>query len=148
MNPLLELAAKVEAATGPDRELADRVMITFGWTPPVKSGVCGPNYVGRDLYEWHDAEGCPRGFVAPNPLASLDAAMSLVPPSYHVAKLCEGEDDNPVRHKRSYTGRWHVRLHTTTSGVLHNLEYGSSATPALALTAACLRAHAAQETTR
>jgi hypothetical protein len=131
-DELLALADRCEAATGPDREIDLLIAnaVLPGWEGELTDAEI----------RFHTKFGGQPAYTA-----SLDQGMTLLPETYHIAKLCEGEDDNPVMHRRQYTGCWHVRLHTTEPGVLHNLQYGAGVTPALALTAACLRAQAASQ---
>lgn len=64
---LLELAARCEAATGPDRELSIAVLLAVGWQRYSRNEFIRPD--GMFVNSAH----------LPDPLASLDAAMALVP---------------------------------------------------------------------
>lgn len=71
---------------------------------------------------------------------SIDAALALaerVLPGWRLARLGESREADD---SGAYVGGWDVRLHWPLGGKLHNLEYGSGSTPALALVAAILRA--------
>lgn len=128
---LLEVAERVEKATGPDPVIDAEIHIALGRSDgrhiATITGFCA-------------AEGIP-AIPAPAYTSSLDAAMQLVPEGWHAAKLGERLDDGD-RTRRTYSGAWGARLHLTENR-LRNLAYGSAPTAALALTAACLRARAA-----
>lgn len=133
---LIELAERVEAATGPDRELDKAIAEhALGWQPPVKNGSCGPNYSGRGAYEWHDAAGEANGFYVPSYTASLDAAMSLVPEGWWVTLTTDGGARASL-----HNHEWLMAAHG------RNPARGMAATPALALTAAALRARSVLQT--
>lgn len=120
---LLALAERVEQAPGPDRELADEVLLAFGYWKD-NDGL----YRGGRTFRWRRP-----GHVyssAHNPLASLDAAMTLVPEGW----------------------TWDVDATAPEMGIDWTLwepakgglkVTGTHEMPALALTAACLRARAA-----
>lgn len=125
---LLDLAARVEAVEGPDRELADEVMLATGWT------VENHNSLINDW--WSPALKRYPAPARPNPLASLDAAMMLVPEGiYRMIEqqlvLRDGEERAFAR----------VRINTAPNTFSLNGE-GHAATPALALCAAALRTKA------
>jgi hypothetical protein len=131
-DELLGMAERVEGATGPDRETDLAIALAVGWYPP-----------GVDPRLYQDSRTNAL-YLQRTPLftSSLDAAMTLVPEGWHVMTLCEGPNIEPRPRDFTYDGTWSVELHATIKGLRHNLEYGSGATPALALTAASLRAHA------
>lgn len=129
MSDLLELAARVEAATGPDRELDLLIAKALGFRALHLAFIPG----GSDL-AW-DPRGSGCGFVVEHYTASLDAALSLVPEGLRIAAIAEQffEDlDHP----------WLVKLGFRDRA--GGLPTAGGRTPALALTAACLRARAAQ----
>lgn len=136
MTDLRELAERVEALEGPSREVDAEILVAIDWrwpdheegdiTPKIVSDKRGLEWLtGRMLNSnssiWRNL---------PSPTASLDAAMSLVP---------EG---------------WAIDLRTfvTAPGAIAMVHPGErptetarAATPALALTAAALRAIASQK---
>lgn len=132
MSALLELAARCEAATGPDRELDCRISLEL-------SGIA---YGDSDVSEMLRYRDEPTGYGRYRPAdehvaeytASLDAAMTLAPEGWIVSlsifteegaeALLQDDRINPVR--------------------LSNQE-GSASIPALALCAAALRARATGE---
>jgi hypothetical protein len=119
MNSFLELAERCEAATGPDRELDTEIYITV---KPDGNAPWGTLVAASRHPD--------RGFTA-----SLDAAMSLVPEGvieWHAGK-----------HFKSENGAAYILAPWSRDPF-----YVVGATPALALTAACLRSHAAKEERR
>jgi hypothetical protein len=142
---LLALAERVEALTGPDRNIDTEIL----WH--VDRGVFSRGY-------WNAASGLPRPLEAmPHPnaglgwigaqcsapiyTASLDAAMTLVPEGWSV-----GIGNLPGR---NWLVRAHLRDHRpeslTQDGHSHIWREGHHSTFALALTAAALRALAEQQ---
>jgi hypothetical protein len=118
---LERLARRCEEASGRDRDLDDAIIDAFGW----RNDFCvpiPPGYIGLPAYT-----------------ASLDAAMSLVP---------EGMECMPLSFKveHFYLGNsiWQSRASVWDGlGGVSSLDTASvAATPALALTAASLRARA------
>ena len=123
---LLALAERVEAATGADRELDAQVWLA-----------CVPGTTRNELCYIHKAssrecvidetrDANRRLIIVPYYTASLDAAMSLVPSGYEWSVNWCG---NSV-------------ANVSEIGVDYPVHCGGAATPALALTAACLRARA------
>lgn len=112
---LIKLAERVEAATGPDRELDAEICRAAGWE------VVRDRHDGKDYYEpvagysWQPV---------PAYTSSLDAAMQLVP------------EDRP---KWAVTGRNSATV-GMNGGEVGHIEWVFAATPALALCAAALRA--------
>lgn len=140
-STLLDLAAKCEAATGPSDELDclihraaypdKRVMFDHGkaFGPGPKRAASYGRLADFPMIDWDDWHGVAMHIDAKPVTASLDAAMSLVP---------EGHGFGVTRHPHDGTGRaW--CLSKWKSNPLGTV----AATPALALTAACLRARAA-----
>ena len=113
VSDLLALAERVEALSGPDRDVNEQVLVAAGWF--VKD-------------RWlHDPQGN-RSYNTPDVTASLDAAMALVPGGWALDCLKEGE-----------VGRWYVNLRPRDW--VSEWQYSrGAANPALALTAAALRA--------
>lgn len=112
---LLALADRVEAATGPDNDLDCRVAAATGYTLPEVERYLLP---GQFL-------------VAPNYTASLDAALTLVPDGWN-RRLAEDDD---------HTWYAELRLGFCTS---YSASVGCirASSPAIAMTAAALRARA------
>jgi len=124
------LADRVEAATGPDPDLQYDVMTAYGYRD-----IYGDRLLfdkGNDGY-WTMWE--PEGVAPlPDPLSSLDAAMTLVPLGH---AFTVGQNV----HHRHWVASVNYLDHDgapATRGCSN-----ASATAALALTAACLRARAA-----
>lgn len=116
---LRALAVRVERLTGPDREVDAEIAFATGGGTSLLPVLSGSNIVAASL-------DCPR-FTA-----SLDAAASLVPKGWSYEVRCSGTGDrgqaliwNPMR------APGHQEHRVT-----------GCATPALALTAAALRARA------
>jgi hypothetical protein len=117
-DELIALAERVEALTGPDRGVDARICIALGLSKDnVMVGVDG----------WCINSGInPNPYRSPTYTASLDAAMSLVPEGYDCV------------HGWDYPNRAIRVLFMDDDG--DRLFRGRAATPALALTAAALRA--------
>lgn len=117
MTNLRELADRCEAATGPDRELDGAVLIAIGHAQRRGSFTFWMNAAGstNELV----GSGCPRY------TASLDAAMTLVPEPHKWAITASSHD-----------GGWQAWVWQIEGGP----NWHEAATPALALTAAALRA--------
>lgn len=112
---LLELAARCEAAAGLDRELDAAICVALGIEPQA-----------REMLQFPAYDSCVRYFTA-----SLDAAMGLVP---------EGWFPWVGKDKGYDPEQWSATI-DGPSRDQHVEGYGSP-TPALALTAAALRARA------
>lgn len=142
MTNLIALAERVEAATGPDRELdADIYFALFCSRTPEGYRWLGRN-VPADRFPWLHPDGTPTNadmVAAPCVTSSLDAAMTLVPERCLAGfkALWDGES------KQAYRGS--VDRYEWRDGLFWKEHFLTlAATPALALTAACLRARAAQ----
>jgi len=133
MTDLMELASRVEAAEGPDRELDNDIA----------------RWLMRDL-NWHSSD-CLGRYTA-----SIDDAMTLVPEGWAIDKISmwpaspEGasnatEPQSSVSMVGTSLGRYGRRIIWGHSGKDGRVE-ATSSTPARALTAACLRARAHQGT--
>lgn len=152
MTDILSLARRVEEATGADRELD--ALIALACVPEVTGWVRHPNHetcseISADhllgelwpseggFYAWlHHKENIPC-FQAPRYTASIDAAMTLVPEGWDGALYLATGDHKPQ-----------VQLETPAMRLAFTMEeemaQGSAATLPLAITAAALRARAAQ----
>lgn len=117
-SALQDLAERIEAADGPDRELDGDIAEAVGAVPPFVHR--------RDSPEWGSWSGGRDHWDAPAYTGSLDAAVTLVPEGYSfnlgndVRGWADVWFDVPVYDGKPYEGR--------------------AATPALALCAASLRA--------
>lgn len=118
---LIALAARVEQAQGPDRELDAEIARAIGWKESLS---------GR---WWKPPGGDDWNFVLPPFTASLDAALTLVPEGWIFAVHSGDDRGPPVAYCVPNMGRlpWP-----------HWVDDINAATPALALTAAALRARA------
>lgn len=138
MTDLNTLAEQVERAAAPSRELDEAIALATGWRQEKREYLDG----ARILTEWVRPDGfrLPIGTMAEPPFftASLDAALTLVP---------EGWDWMVERLKGDGSfAEFTVNLSPEEQPYPVELERNSeAATPALALTAASLRAHAAKE---
>lgn len=137
---LLELAAKVEAASGPDRELDCAIAVAaagfFELPPRWEGGPVGYGYTNADGEQIHPGHGGDQ-LVKPY-TASLDAAMTLVP---------EGYDWSLCRYAQVDEGFLPFSVNMTPEVQPYPVDQEidvEAVTPALALTAAALRARAAQ----
>lgn len=124
MDDIASLIARVEAAEGPDRELDAAVAVAAKQVPydfePAGNGLAS----WRAMYDnrWWDA---------PAYTASIDAAMTLVPEGVEVATGSGSERSfAQILYPHRKSGKWPQRRSV----------YTTAATPALALTAAALRA--------
>jgi len=148
MTDLMELASRVEAGEGPDRELD-----AWAWW----HGCADQAATDGDLIEafnadpaialdnWIGSRWRTEGEFPPRYTASLDAAMSLVPPHLRLM-LSEWDDEEHLRSK----GPWQAVLskpgQDASFDAMRGYRCEHAATPALALTAAALRARAHQGT--
>lgn len=133
-DALLALAERAEAATEPDRALHGDIAEALGLNPPW-AGKRTPHF-------WRDSWSDGRDYWdAPAYTTSLDAAMTLVPKGW-------GWLVSQPNEKAIASG-----LLKKDTPVMGEVQYGcdrrytvAAATPALALCAAALRAHAARLT--
>ena len=133
MTDLLELAARIEAASGADREI-DRLVhfhVVHPWLAEKAVKWVDAAYEGPGEFLWWDAdrlasgkEGYPDAFEFVT--GSLDAAMSLVPEGHHWK-----------------VDSWHGYTAKMQAGSV--VSAGEGTTPALALCAASLRARASDQ---
>ena len=125
-DDLLKLAARCEAATGPDREIDAAIAATARHGTEHTWAYGYPAWLAASDGRVHLAKNGP-SFAAPAYTASLDAAMTLRPKGWDWQYS-------------SATGTARVWL---GDGRVHN-STGNAATPELALCAAALRAKAVQ----
>ena len=125
---LAELAERCEAATGPDRELDCAIAVALNRTDEGGSGFHRV-FADDSVFEQVRAQLF---------TASLDAAMTLVPKDWRRSNLYEAEPQN--KSSRGWLEYATLQRRTGGSHVM-----GTGAIPALALTAAALRARAAME---
>lgn len=154
MVDLLELAARVEALTGPDRELDANIHYdVLGWcrhTNTKRSGAQSDTGFdcldcGADSWGNKSKRGQKLHDVLPAYTASLDAAMTLVPTTAPWTPYRDTKDLYNIVIASAYG---HVNIMPTdgASTGIHDKRRGeaSAATLPLALTAAALRACASQ----
>jgi hypothetical protein len=142
---LTDLAVRVEAATGPDRELdgsiwwATRSSEEIAHIDPtgfVRQCIERDGSAGKALAGFYDSSnrGCLANIAFSRQFtASLDAAMMLVPEGWEFIRL---ERDRALPGADRQWDFWAVLMQPHGSGYSKT----DAATPALALTAACLRA--------
>ena len=119
-----ELIPRIEAASGPDRELDGEIFATLGWSP-----ILNPSHAGGLVGRW-GRDGLMTGQDgAPLYTKSLDQAVMLVPDD---AQWTFDSHYNIARIAKYYE--------VDSEGPLCDISEGESATPALALCAAALRA--------
>lgn len=125
---ILELAERCEGASKASEELDAEIFRALGW-----SETPNPTHAGGLVGRWRHIDGSVIGHGAPpRYTGSLDAAWSLVPTTglamtrelWDAGKKC---------------GQAHINLYR--EGMWIGDASGLAATPALALTAACLRAN-------
>jgi hypothetical protein len=150
MNELEALAERVEKAEGPDRELDARIWCVVGVGSPWNAENCWlaatvrppeMETSGIDLSGWLDR--CPemaadlaKSYNVPAYTASIDAAMTLVPEGYPARQVGSTDDG------RGYAAVAGNDMHMMAEDPEEFFAEGNSATPALALCAAALRARA------
>lgn len=122
----VDLIARLEKASGPDRELANEVLLACGW----KINEYGDEGPTRSI-EWVNPD--PNGIDyldggQPDPTTSIDAAVTLVPDGYGWAV-------------NSDRGRCCANYRHQVTGAKPDFPT-SAATPAIALCIAALRARA------
>lgn len=119
---MTSLSDRVEAATGADRDLDEDVFKALGWWK-----IPNPTFAGGLVGRWRHSDGRVTGHGgAPDYTSDLKDAMSLVPEGWHTHLAMED------RHSHSWL--WHLR------GGFGVNEKARACSPALALTAASLRA--------
>lgn len=134
-DTLLALAARVEAASGPDRELDAEAWLatTHGATRRQWSYIHKAS--GRECHIDETRDATRRLIIVPAYTSSLNSAMTLVPSGFSFEVRSSGTGDkgqanvwNPMRAPGQC--EWRAK---------------DCASPALALVAACLKARAAME---
>lgn len=137
MNPLIKLAERVEAATGPDRELDCAIMqaVNPDFQPiPGGSGFYDPALINALSAQKYITKGT---YVTPRYTASIDAAMQLVP---------EGDDvSGEIFRLETYNKSGVLADHVRASAWVPGAPRAFAATPALAICAAALRAKASKQ---
>lgn len=143
---IVRLAERVEQATGPDRELDGAIDRLFNARPKDGDYDEGEGAFWRVKNGWSGLLARPDGFArgsfsAANYTASLDAAMTLVPEGW---RWTAGHREFP--HARGYVENGELAFVGVGTRRNPNRMWfeTTAATPALALTAAALRARAAQ----
>ena len=121
MDDLNTLADRVEAASGPDRDLELAIAVALGW-----SRIPNPTMAGGLVGRWHRPDGTLTGHDGPPYwTGSIDAALTLVPKDHE------------------WSVNWFGNSCAEVSGIPEGPpHYGCAATAPLALTAAALRAGA------
>lgn len=156
MSDLLELATRVEAATGPDREL-DGIIDRLLHDRPKDGDYCPKEKaIWRVDDGWSGllvrSDGFARdSFCADDYTASIDAAMKLVPEGWLWA-VDQQSTDEKLRHTGAKPiSNWMASLirdedasYGREGRLPHHYLHGDAATPALALVAAALRARSSQ----
>ena len=141
MSDLIELAARCEAATGPDRELDAEIASQLSGHEAYLVTI-GPDHRREEwVFISTDAgDASPTSRPVPRYTSSLDAAMTLVPEGWFLNLLTELDQRN-----------WEVSLRSPILDDFRRFAtsrtYGNEkgvATPALALCTAALRAREAE----
>lgn len=149
------LLARVEAATGPDREIDTDLLLATG-SDPRMYGRASLNDGGKVVWKMGDGE-CLSEAVARHPARKADAAIWFQVPQYTAAldatlALCERVLPGKLYEDRDWplwmpsicqlmNGNWAANLYRQSDGLRG---HGEAKTPALALLAAMLRALIAQ----
>jgi len=129
---LIALAERCEQASGPDRELdRDIGFAALGW----KTYQHGEFSLirGHDGESWADHPGSTYTFFT----ASIDAALTLIPDDCALDQLGTWE-----HHHLQALGPWYAIIRDPRAKFMMNPRSDHTATPALALCAAALRARA------
>ena len=148
---LRDLIERVEAAQGPDRELDRDIMIVvvpcdrarFRYWAPVNEDT---GYGVIDVERVYYAPHCAQAVAVPQFTASIDAAMTLVPEGWRFGIEQAGAYDGSSRDEAwcwPYESNFDPDWQNGQQGYRDAPDgaRGYAATPALALVAACLRAH-------
>lgn len=126
---IMALADRVEALNGPNRDIGREVLLACGWTKSIVGHFFGP------MYRWRSPDGKidfdDDNFLLHDPTASIDSAMSLVPEGW----------EWQLWHGGVVSLKPNVVFISLREGAERRFEFRSdAASPALALTAASLRA--------
>lgn len=139
MTDLTELAKRVEAATGPDADLDRRIMAALGYSYRAGNRSIGLTYGkawdSHPYQEWVKGDEVVPDHCVPDYTASLDAATTLVPGGWNWGV-------GPWEDWKSTPRRAWAWCEETGEDWSEEMNR-QAATPALALTAAALRARAA-----
>lgn len=127
-SELIALAERCEAATGPDRELDEAIAVLVG--KDSRTGPIHPSLAPRGYYD------------GPSYTASIDAALSLVPEGFSWAVGSAEDGGHATVSKMPEDDEAYSGGRLPAPEVM---THGYAATPALALTAAALRARAAAQ---
>lgn len=119
-----ELIAALEKATGPDRELGNEVLFACGWRMEEDGPRPDPSlyWIAPNGEEFIDGD-------QPDPTASIDAAMTLVPEGWYCVGVL-----------RDNEGEWVPRLRQNKRGLLS--AHANHPQLSIALCIAALRARA------
>lgn len=118
----MTLIERLEAASGPDRELDEAIGLDLGWSP-----VSNPTFATGLMGRWYTPDGrMTDHYGIPRWTASLDAAMTLIPEG--CVTYLASEDRHSHRWEWSLRDKYAVRHHARAP------------TPALALCIASLKA--------
>lgn len=131
-DALIGLAERCEAATGPEWELDAEIAFKMGWRKSQGHWWTQEQSLAARKAKcaiW--ATGMPS--VLPAFTKSIDAAMTLVPEGWQLRQMAFS---GPCADDR----KWHLNIYGGSVG--RDILVGRGATPALALTAAALRARA------
>jgi hypothetical protein len=136
---LLELAARCEQATGPDREL-DGAIAALCFGAEVQRVTIGPDHRREEIVTIDRSSAAPLSRPVTPYTASLDAAMMLVPSAFYWSAGTIAQDG--YEHYDDMDFAWAQAVHRRRSDHI-DCEY--AATPALALCSAALKARANRE---
>lgn len=134
-SKLLALAEAVEKLTGPDRETDARIAhaIKWRWDDWAEGDLCIESYTVEAVIDRSQNSHNSIWQHLPRFTGSMDAAMTLVPEGWQTLGVEQSHDG----------AEWIWRLYPAYRS--DSAVFGQSTTPALALTAACLRARAQAE---
>lgn len=131
---LRDLISKLEAATGPSRELDAAIVLALYPEASIRLYIEGDT----EPTVFHAAPLVPNKHELPHYTASIDAALTLVPEGYFwsCGHNPDPDDDTPSDYGAMLCRYWHVSDRSDTSAV--------GATPALALCIAACKAQLAR----
>jgi len=131
---LIELAERVERAEGADRELGREVLLACGWRKTHRPWFLGP------IFHWSSPDGAvgfdDDHFYRHDPTNSINTAMALVPDEEGVGWRISDGAGGPTAEV------W--RFDYDTGREVYHVGANPTATPALAIVAAALKARAAE----
>ena len=148
MTDLLELAARIEAASGPDREIDARIAVALrlGCRPNLPddleylSLVRDDDFESAGTYWFHCRSGKSLRTSLPY-TGSLDAAMTLVPEGWVVERLSIWPQESSATLCGTREGKDGLRWHNFGDGRAQ----GTAKTAPLAIALAALRARASEQ---